>query len=149
MSLLVPSSWRHSAKKQAQKRLYGMVELQAQIIGGIRIIREYISFLSCREELEQKGMIVSWCSQIEVLTHPSLGCFVSHCGWNSTLESLVSGVPVVAFPQWTDQGTNAKLIEDMWKIGIRVTVNEEGIVESDEFKRCLEIVMGESQGFCG
>ncbi|RVW82015.1 Crocetin glucosyltransferase, chloroplastic [Vitis vinifera] len=40
------------------------------------------------------------------------------------------------------QGTNAKLIEDMWKIGIRVTVNEEGIVESDEFKRCLEIVMG-------
>ena len=98
--------------------------------------------LSCREELEQKGMIVSWCSQIEVLTHPSLGCFVSHCGWNSTLESLVSGVPVVAFPQWTDQGTNAKLIEDMWKIGIRVTVNEEGIVESDEFKRCLEIVMG-------
>lgn len=97
--------------------------------------------LSCREELEQKGMIVPWCSQIEVLTHPSLGCFVSHCGWNSSLESLVSGVPVVAFPQWTDQGTNAKLIEDMWKIGIRVTVNKEGIVERDEFKRCLEIVM--------
>ena len=97
--------------------------------------------LSCREELEKKGMIVPWCSQIEVLTHPSLGCFVSHCGWNSTLESLVSGVPVVAFPQWADQGTNAKLIEDIWKIGIRVIVNEEGIVESDEIKRCLEIAM--------
>ncbi|KAJ9701219.1 hypothetical protein PVL29_006526 [Vitis rotundifolia] len=97
--------------------------------------------LSCREELEKKGMIVPWCSQIEVLTHPSLGCFVSHCGWNSTLESLVSGVPLVAFPQWADQGTNAKLIEDIWKIGIRVTVNEEGIVESDEIKRCLEIAM--------
>ena len=101
--------------------------------------------LGCREELEQKGKIVPWCSQIEVLAHPSVGCFVSHCGWNSSLESLVSGVPIIAFPQWADQGTNAKLIEDICRIGIRVTVNEEGIVESDEFKRCLEIVMGDGE----
>jgi len=98
--------------------------------------------LSCREELEEKGMIVPWCSQVEVLSHPSLGCFVTHCGWNSTLESLVSGVPVVAFPQWADQGTNAKLIQDVWKTGVRVTANEDGIVESDEIKRCLELVIG-------
>jgi UDP:flavonoid glycosyltransferase YjiC (YdhE family) len=98
--------------------------------------------LSCKEELEEKGMIVSWCSQVEVLSHPSLGCFVTHCGWNSTLESLVSGVPVVAFPQWSDQGTNAKLIEDVWKTGVRVTANEDGIVEGEEIKRCLELVIG-------
>ncbi|PRQ38311.1 putative crocetin glucosyltransferase [Rosa chinensis] len=53
--------------------------------------------LSCREELEELGMIVPWCSQLEVLSNPSLGCFVTHTGWNSSLESLVSGVPVVAF----------------------------------------------------
>ncbi|XP_059446800.1 phloretin 4'-O-glucosyltransferase-like [Corylus avellana] len=98
--------------------------------------------LSYKEELEEKGMIVSWCSQVEVLSHPSLGCFVTHCGWNSTLESLVSEVPVVAFPQWSDQGTNAKLIEDVWKTGVRVTANEDGIVEADEIKRCLELVIG-------
>jgi hypothetical protein len=100
--------------------------------------------LSCREELEEKGMIVTWCSQVEVLSHPSLGCFVTHCGWNSTLESLVSGVPVVAYPQLTDQGTNAKLIQDVctWKTGVRVTANEDGIVESDEIKRCLDLVIG-------
>jgi UDP:flavonoid glycosyltransferase YjiC (YdhE family) len=97
--------------------------------------------LSCQEELEEKGKIVPWCSQLEVLSHPSLGCFVTHCGWNSTLESLVSGVPVVAFPQWTDQGTNAKLIEDMWKTGVRVIANDDGIVKSDEIKRCLELVI--------
>ncbi|XP_030922828.1 crocetin glucosyltransferase, chloroplastic-like [Quercus lobata] len=101
--------------------------------------------LSCREELEQRGMIVPWCSQVEVLSHPSLGCFVTHCGWNSTLESLVSGVPMVAFPQWSDQGTNAKLIEDVWKIGVRVTVNKDGIVEGDEIKRCLELVVGDRE----
>ncbi|XVE84652.1 hypothetical protein DITRI_Ditri17bG0030100 [Diplodiscus trichospermus] len=101
--------------------------------------------LSCREELEQLGLIVPWCSQVEVLSHPSLGCFVTHCGWNSTLESLVAGLPVVAFPQWTDQGTNAKLIGDVWKTGVRVTVNEEGIVESDEINRCLDLVMGDAE----
>ncbi|KAJ7979159.1 Glycosyltransferase [Quillaja saponaria] len=101
--------------------------------------------LSCRQELEQQGKIVKWCSQVEVLSHTSLGCFLTHCGWNSTMESLVSGVPVVAFPQWTDQATNAKLLEDLCKTGVRVEVNEEGIVESEEIKRCLELVMGSGE----
>ncbi|RVW67063.1 Crocetin glucosyltransferase, chloroplastic [Vitis vinifera] len=70
------------------------------------------------------------------------GCFITHCRWNSTLECLASGVPVVAFPQKTDQGTNGKLIEDVWKTGVRVTANEEGIVEGEEIKRCLKVVMG-------
>lgn len=98
--------------------------------------------LSCVDDLEQLGMIVPWCSQLEVLSHPSLGCFVTHCGWNSTLESLISGVPVVAFPQWTDQGTNAKLIEDVWKTGVRVTAKDEGLVDGEEVRRCIEMVMG-------
>lgn len=93
------------------------------------------------EELEKIGKIVSWCSQLEVLKHPSLGCFVSHCGWNSILKNLACGVPVVAFPQWTDQMTNAKQIEDVWKSGVRVNVNEDGFVESEEMKKCIELVM--------
>ncbi|KNA10118.1 hypothetical protein SOVF_147030 [Spinacia oleracea] len=99
--------------------------------------------LSYMEELKQQGLIVPWCSQVEVLSHPSVGCFVTHCGWNSTLESLTSGVPMVGFPQWTDQMTNAKLVEDVWKTGVRVKVSEEegGLVKSEEIKRCLEEVM--------
>ncbi|KAJ0031787.1 hypothetical protein Pint_13110 [Pistacia integerrima] len=77
-----------------------------------------------RDELEQQGLIVPWCSQVEVLSNSAIGCFVMHCGWNSTLESLACGVPVVAFPQWTDQATNAKLIEDIWKMGVKVSKNE-------------------------
>ncbi|XP_042516928.1 phloretin 4'-O-glucosyltransferase-like [Macadamia integrifolia] len=99
------------------------------------------------EDLKEEGLIVPWCSQVEVLSHASVGCFVTHCGWNSTLESLVTGVPVVAFPQWTDQPTNAKLIQDVWKTGMRVKANEEdeGIVDSEELVRCLEMAMeGES-----
>ncbi|KAL1535666.1 UDP-glycosyltransferase 75C1-like [Salvia divinorum] len=97
--------------------------------------------LSCLEDLDKIGKMVTWCSQLEVLTHPSLGCFVTHCGWNSTLESLSCGVPVVAFPRWTDQGTNAKLIEDVCRCGVRVRADEDGNVESGEIWRCVEEVM--------
>ncbi|KAI5653766.1 hypothetical protein M9H77_30953 [Catharanthus roseus] len=60
----------------------------------------------------------------------------------ATRESIICGIPVIAFPQWIDQGTNAKLLEDVWKIGVRVREREEdGIVESNEIKRCIELVM--------
>ncbi|XP_057752237.1 phloretin 4'-O-glucosyltransferase-like [Arachis stenosperma] len=103
--------------------------------------------LSCMEEVKMKGKIVKWCSQVEVLSHRSVRCFVTHCGWNSVMESLVSGVPMVAFPQGVEQRTNAKLIEDVWKTGVRVdhSVNEEGMVEADEIGRCLDIVMGNGE----
>ncbi|AET04103.1 putative crocetin glucosyltransferase [Medicago truncatula] len=111
------------------------------------VMREKEEELKFKDELEKKGKIVKWCSQVEVLSHSSLGCFLTHCGWNSTLESLVSGVPLVAFPQWTDQKTNAKLIEDVWKIGVRVDdkVDEDGIVGGNEIKKCLEEVMGRGE----
>ncbi|KZV16327.1 anthocyanidin 3-O-glucoside 5-O-glucosyltransferase 1-like [Dorcoceras hygrometricum] len=98
------------------------------------------------EELERIGKIVTWCSQLEVLSHPSLGCFLTHCGWNSSLESIVFGIPVVAFPQGFDQPTNAKLIEDVWKTGVRVHKNEDrGIVESNEIVKCIEEVMDDGE----
>ncbi|MED6130802.1 hypothetical protein PIB30_003821 [Stylosanthes scabra] len=112
------------------------------------VIRETVKvkeeeLLSCMEEVEMKAKIVKWCSQVEVLSHRSLGCFVTHCGWNSVMESMVSGVVMVGLPQGVEQRTNAKLIEDVWKTGVRVDhcVNGEGIVEADEIVRCLDMVM--------
>ncbi|KAG2726342.1 hypothetical protein I3843_01G103300 [Carya illinoinensis] len=135
------------AKQQMEEMARGLLDCGRPFLWVIRVKEngeeeKEEERLSCREELEQKGMIVPWCSQVEVLSHPSLACFVTHCGWNSSLESLVSGVPVVAFPQWTDQVTNAKLIEDVWETGLRVIANKDGIVEGDEIKRCLELVAG-------
>ncbi|XP_015061745.1 UDP-glycosyltransferase 75C1-like [Solanum pennellii] len=101
--------------------------------------------LSCKEELEELGKTVDWCSQVEVLQHPSLACFLTHCGWNSSMESLASGVPVVACPLWIDQLSNAKLIQDVWKTGVRVNANDEGVIERNEFARCIEIVVGDGK----
>ena len=58
---------------------------------------------------------------------------------------MVSRVPIVVFSQWTDQGTNVKLIEDVLKTNLKVTVNNDEILEGDEIKRCLELVVGDGE----
>jgi pathogen-inducible salicylic acid glucosyltransferase len=65
------------------------------------------------EESSKKSLLVTWSPQLEVLAHKSVGCFMTHCGWNSTLEALSLGVPMVAMPHWIDQPTNAKCIADV------------------------------------
>lgn len=92
------------------------------------------------------GLVAKWVPQLEVLAHDSIGCFVTHCGWNSTLEALCLGVPLVGMPQWTDQPTNAKFIEDVWKIGVRVKTDEEGFVSKEEITRCVVEVMEGEKG---
>ncbi|GKD23026.1 crocetin glucosyltransferase, chloroplastic-like protein [Tanacetum coccineum] len=102
--------------------------------------------LSKKDALKKQGMIVSWCSQVEVLSHEAIGCFVMHCGWNSTVESLAAGVRVVVLPQWSDQATNAKMIEDVWKTGVRMRKREgDGVVEGKEINRCVEMVIGNEE----
>ncbi|KAL0311499.1 UNVERIFIED_CONTAM: UDP-glycosyltransferase 74E2 [Sesamum angustifolium] len=90
---------------------------------------------------DDNGLTVNWCSQLAVLAHRAIGCFLTHGGWNSTLEALSLGVPMVVMPQWTDQTTNAKLVADLWKIGVRVTADENGIVMREEMAAAVNEVM--------
>ncbi|XP_051223506.1 crocetin glucosyltransferase, chloroplastic [Lolium perenne] len=90
------------------------------------------------------GMVVEWCDQGKVLSHPAVGCFVTHCGWNSTLESVACGVPVVGVPQWTDQGTNAWLVERQLGTGVRAAVSDkDGVLEAEELRRCIGFATSE------
>ncbi|KAJ0094018.1 hypothetical protein Patl1_26089 [Pistacia atlantica] len=96
------------------------------------------------EETAEKGLVLSWCPQLDVLAHEAIGCFVTHCGWNSTLEALSLGVPMVAMPCWTDQSTNAKYIMDVWKMGLKAPADEKGIVKQKAIQdSILEILEGE------
>ncbi|KAJ6753863.1 GLUCOSYL/GLUCURONOSYL TRANSFERASES [Salix purpurea] len=70
---------------------------------------------------------------------------MTHCGWNSTLEALSLGVPMVAMPQWTDQPTNAKFVADVWQVGVRIKVGENGMVIREEIERCIKEVMMEGE----
>ncbi|KAJ7002565.1 hypothetical protein NC653_007915 [Populus alba x Populus x berolinensis] len=94
----------------------------------------YVSFGSMAALGEEQMAEIAWglkrssccfLPQLEVLAHKSVvGCFMTHCGWNSTLEALSLGVPMVAMPEWTDQPTNAKCIADVWHLGVKLRGNE-------------------------
>ncbi|CAD6269010.1 unnamed protein product [Miscanthus lutarioriparius] len=95
----------------------------------------------CLTAAAAAGMVVEWCDQQRVLAHPSVGCFVTHCGWNSTLEAVVCGVPMVAVPSWSDQPVNAWLVEE-WEVGVRAERDGEGTLTGEELASCVELVMG-------
>lgn len=94
------------------------------------------------EETKGQGLIVPWCPQTKVLAHPAIACFLSHCGWNSTLETMAAGIPIIAYPQWTDQPTSAKLIGDVLQIGVRLMPNKDGVVSNEEVERCIGEIVG-------
>ncbi|XP_020217274.1 7-deoxyloganetic acid glucosyltransferase [Cajanus cajan] len=74
------------------------------------------------EELEEgtkeRGFIVGWAPQEEVLAHKAIGGFLTHSGWNSTLESLVAGVPMICWPYFADQQVNSRFVSEVWKLGL-------------------------------
>uniref|UniRef100_A0A0E0HHV7 Glycosyltransferase n=1 Tax=Oryza nivara TaxID=4536 RepID=A0A0E0HHV7_ORYNI len=81
--------------------------------------------------------ITAWCPQGRVLAHGAVGCFVTHCGWNSIMEALAAGVPVVGYPWWSDQFANAKFLVEDYKVGVRLPAP----VTGGEFRACVDRVM--------
>ncbi|XP_044436090.1 UDP-glucosyltransferase UGT13248-like [Triticum aestivum] len=86
-------------------------------------------------------LIVPWCPQLQVLAHKAIRCFLTHCGWNSTTEALVTGVPMVVMPRSADQPTTAKYMKSAWRIGVRIRTDEKGLVRREEVERCIRKVM--------
>ncbi|XWS59094.1 hypothetical protein CRYUN_Cryun08bG0092500 [Craigia yunnanensis] len=73
------------------------------------------------DSVKDMGLVVrDWAPQLEILAHPGTGGFVSHCGWNSCMESIIMGVPIGAWPMHSDQPRNAVLITKLLKVGIAV-----------------------------
>ena len=89
------------------------------------------------------GKIVNWAPQQKVLAHPSIACFVSHCGWNSTLEGLSNGVPFLCWPYFADQFFNKSYICDFWKVGIGFEPNENGIILREEVKNKVDQLLND------
>lgn len=89
------------------------------------------------ENLEGRGLIVKWAPQQEVLAHSAVGAFWSHNGWNSTLESICEGVPMICMPLFTDQKVNARYVSHVWKVGLQL----EKKVERGEVERIIRRLM--------
>ncbi|XP_021757633.1 hydroquinone glucosyltransferase-like [Chenopodium quinoa] len=87
------------------------------------------------------GFVVpNWAPQVQILSHGSTGGFLTHCGWNSTLESIVHGVPLIAWPLYAEQKLNSVLVADDLNVALRVKPNDKGLIDREkiaEYAKCL------------
>ncbi|KAF8015530.1 hypothetical protein BT93_H1143 [Corymbia citriodora subsp. variegata] len=111
---------------------------------------EALSFLPSgfKTRTRDIGFILpSWASQVEILSHPSVGGFLSHCGWNSTLESIANGVPMIAWPLYAEQRLNATLLSEEIGVAVRPKVlPSKKIVGREEIEKLVRTVMVEEEG---
>ncbi|KAL3627430.1 hypothetical protein CASFOL_028793 [Castilleja foliolosa] len=91
-----------------------------------------------------RGLLIKgWAPQVLILQHRAVCAFLTHCGWNSTLESIVAGVPMLAWPMSADQYLNATLLVDQLDVAIRVCEGTETVLDSEDLVRFVGETMNE------
>lgn len=101
------------------------------------------------ERTKSRGIVyMEWAPQLQILAHPAIGGFLTHCGWNSALESMSMGVPMVAMPIQAEQMMNATLIDKILGIGLRI--NEKGgwieTVGREPIEKAIRTLMDDTTG---
>ncbi|KAL3825878.1 hypothetical protein ACJIZ3_021907 [Penstemon smallii] len=112
-------------KHVIQEIAHGLLLSQVNFIW---VVRENIVKSDCinilpdgfKDLIGDKGLIIPWCNQIMVLSSAAVGGFLTHCGWNSTIESIWCSTPMICYPIEYDQHAVSKLVVDDWKIGINL-----------------------------
>ncbi|KAF7021600.1 hypothetical protein CFC21_034517 [Triticum aestivum] len=107
------------------------------------------------ERVKDRGMIIrGWAPQVMILWHQAIGGFVTHCGWNSTIEGICAGVPMITWPHFAEQFLNEKLVVDVLKLGVEVGVQgvpqwgseqQEVMVTRDAVETAVNTLMGEGE----
>lgn len=101
------------------------------------------------DRTREMGLLVPvWAPQVDILSHPSVGGFLSHCGWNSTLESITNGVPMITWPLYAEQRMNATLLRE--ELGVAVgpeALPSKKLVGRDEIAKLVRKIMVDEEGF--
>ncbi|KAF8402208.1 hypothetical protein HHK36_013160 [Tetracentron sinense] len=91
---------------------------------------------------KRQGLLVhKWAPQLEILSHKSTGAFLSHCGWNSALESLCQGVPIIGWPLAGEQAHNSKMLEEEMGVCVELARGVQSTVVRLDVERIIELVV--------
>jgi hypothetical protein len=101
-----------------------------------------------QERTEDRGLVVkNWAPQVDVLRHRAAGAFVTHCGWNSTLEGVVAGLPLLCWPLYAEQKMNKVRIVEEMKLGVEMRRrDDDDVVTAEEVEAKVRWVMEDSDG---
>ncbi|KAL3521578.1 hypothetical protein ACH5RR_019727 [Cinchona calisaya] len=99
------------------------------------------------DQTKDRGFVVSsWAPQVDILNHGSVGGFVTHCGWNSVLEAVSAGVPMVAWPLYAEQKLNRLLLVEEMKLALPIDETEGGLVKAAEIEKRVRELMDSEGG---
>ncbi|GAU29069.1 hypothetical protein TSUD_278250 [Trifolium subterraneum] len=99
------------------------------------------------ERIMEKGMVVrNWAPQGAILSHNSVGGFVTHCGWNSVLEAICEGVPMVTWPLYAEQRLNKFILVNEMKVALELNESKDGFVSETELKDRVKELMDSDKG---
>ncbi|KAL4341629.1 hypothetical protein GQ457_08G018810 [Hibiscus cannabinus] len=119
-------------------------------------MEKWLAETGFEERVKGRGVLIrGWAPQLLILSHPSIGGFVTHCGWNSTVEGICAGVPMITWPLFAEQFFNEKQLVQVLKVGVGVGVEfvvhmgEEDkygvLVKSEDIKKAIGSIMDEGE----
>ncbi|MCO5557890.1 hypothetical protein L7F22_011462 [Adiantum nelumboides] len=120
--------------------------LEACNVPFLWVIRSIITAEITSALQKGQGKVIKWAPQLRVLSHDAVGGFFTHCGWNSTLESVSLGVPVIGWPQMMDQNTNCWFQVEKLKVGLRLELDTTWKVGHEGVGKAVRALMQEEEG---